>query len=163
MEQNVYRMSMSVCIRHPRFQIYGISSPFEMDYYRFDSMARMDTFPVVQIRNMASNLQVIVQADFSTFQPIDARPELVTSEKKHIDDFKIFRPLNAIQEIVVAQPSVKDLLDKIVAQQDPKQAEIREKRRKKARRFDRIMEGIPLEEQIIKPSEEIVAQIVAIA
>jgi hypothetical protein len=168
MEQEVHYCRMRVAIKHPQFQMYGLSRSIEFDFMGYGSphgyIQQMREFPVIAIDKMASNFTVTMIADMSTFQPVSAVPEFSMMERKHIDDFKIFKPLDQVKEIIIARPNVKELLDQIIAQQDPKQAELRDKRRKELRKIGRALEGMrPEDIEIIKPDEELVAQIVAVA
>jgi len=167
MEQDVYRMALRVAIRHPKFRMYGISRHVpEFNFMKYADMSYGQAeFPMVDLQYMASDLQVIIHGDLSSFEPVNAVPEFIQApERKHIEDFKIFRPLNAIKEIVVARPQVSDLLEQIIQKQDPKQQEIREKKRRDMRKIARSLEGMTLDQiELIKPDEELVAQIVAVA
>lgn len=171
-EQDMMRMAIRFAFKHEAYRIYGVSDLVSeldvMGYHgRFNPKmtGTFREFPTVTIRHMASNIDVIVHTNFSSFTPINAVPEFLTQERKHIDDFKLFRPIDKINEIVIARPNAEGLLQEILKLQDPKQAEIREKRRKEFRRFNSIMEGMSFDDasKIALPSSDIVAQIVAVA
>lgn len=104
-------------------------------------------------RISAGDLQVVTMAGampaMSAFNPVDAEPRLLLTEVRSIEDFKIFRPLAKKKEIIVPRESVSELLERIHQLQDPKQAELREKRRKEFRKFNREVNEYELATDIV--------------
>lgn len=62
---------------------------------------------------------------------IDANPQFVNIEEKSIKELSIFKTLIKPDNALIVEPDqIASLLEKIVAAQSPKQAEIRERIRK---------------------------------
>jgi hypothetical protein len=171
-EQNVAYDTLRVAIRHPHFNIYGVSRPvsiFSLSqgdrcYGNPVSLGLFSHIPVI-IDHMASRFQVVMHDNLSAFQPIDAEPSIYShAEVKNIEDFMIFKPLNKDKEIIIAPEDVGPILEKILQTQDPKQAEIRENKRKEFRKFVNTMnrEGMSMlmEQPVVNPANKIVAQII---
>ncbi len=159
-------MRFRLAIKHPTYRIYGLGDL--MDYGDFaefkDNVYRK--YPPVHIKHMVSRMDVHVFDDLSKFNPIDCEPQfnMRKEQVKSIEDFMIFRPINKATEIIVPEFEIKDLMDMIIQKQDPKQAEIREKRRKEWRKFSRaINEANTFSvEQELDNRNDIVAQLVCI-
>lgn len=93
-EQDVAYRRMRFAIRNDRFRIYGVSTMIdELDYMDMTNRHYYTEFPTVRVQHMASKFEVIIQADFSKFEPIDATPMFSTQERKSLEDFKIFRQI----------------------------------------------------------------------
>lgn len=134
-EQNPFEFNFRTALHHPD-GLYGISMPVRLP-------GVMSNNPEVYLENvsipivfMARDVKVhYIMDNLSGFQPIDAEPTFI-NEIKNIEDFKIFRPVKTPEhEIIIPQDKVPELLDKILQMQDPKQKEIREKRRREIRDF----------------------------
>ena len=111
---------------------------------------------------MASRFEINLCDNFSKFVPIDTQPSFVTSDINNIEDFNIFRPIGKVNEIIVSKQETPCLLEMILKNQDPKQKEIREKKRKAWRKFSKEInnEKIISYENIVDNRSNIVAQLV---
>lgn len=168
-QQDVYRNSIRFAVHHPKFQISGMTDPVDF-YFRGMNQHEMFSmnFPPVTLRWMASHFEVrmhVTNTEMMNWDAIDATPAIIDQQVKTLEDFKIFRPLNPINEIIIPQADVSMLLDDILKKQDPKQKEIRDRMRKDSMRFNRMIEGMDLNEigKLVQPTSDIVAQIVAVA
>lgn len=154
--------SVRLALHHPQFRIYGFTSPLPYEDF-YDLRRNLPEFglapQVFDVQYMASKVIVQVVEDFSTFKPIDTEPQLVT-EAKSIEDFKIFRTIGNMPEVIVEPASVPEMLELILKYQSPKQAEIREKRRKEMRRMQEGM--IPEAQMEYNPAADYVAQVIAL-
>lgn len=136
MEEDVCRRVARLALKHPHFKMYGLSEM--VDINRSNPMNPYHQEMRLVMRQMASELVVRLMDNFSKFQAIDAEPLFIQEEIRSIEDCRIFRPIRqAEQQIIVPKHSVPELLDQILKLQDPKQYEIREKKRKEIRRFMR--------------------------
>jgi len=173
-EQDIYRQSIRMAFRNTGYNIYGISNPIsreeclDMKSMFINGHPRSDLvfnyFPPLTINYMASRMHVELREHSMEFMPIDATPAFETREVKSIEDFQIFRPIGNPKELIVTPDSVPELLELIMKKQDPKQFEIREKKRKEWRKFTREInqaESISVEERI-DPASSIVAQLITI-
>lgn len=166
-EQDITSLRCRFAFKHPNFRIYGLSNL--INYAEFYDSYSQDKgifrqLPPLVIQYMASRMEIILYENFKNFQPIDAQPSIITEEKKNIEDFMIFRPIGNTKELIVTPQQVPELLDLIIAKQDPKQKEIREKKRKEWRKFAREInetQAISIEEEI-DPRKNIVAQLITV-
>lgn len=142
-----------------------------IDYVTFRDVYQGDGYgqatPPVTIQYMASRMEInIIDNKFDAFQPVDAQPcVIINQQRRNIEDFMMFRPIGKVNEIIVADYEVKELMEMITKKQDPKQAEIREKKRKEWRKFQREInqEGLRVDyEQQIDNRNSIVAQLITI-
>jgi len=167
-EQESHKHSIRFAFKHPNFRIYGISQSVDLAMYwdnTFHHKNPFATLPVIDINYMASRMEVVLYDDLTKFEPIDATPSFNTMERKNIEDFMIFRPIGNAKEIIIAEPEVSGLLDMILKKQDPKQEEIREKKRKEWRRFISKIneEGMRIDyEKIEDNRNNIVAQLITV-
>lgn len=103
------------------------------DTMAFDHFRPLDIPLRFVVRRVNADILVYqsdIGMDFSMFEPIDARPQYVTTERKSIKDFNIFAtPLVRTEEIIVEPSSVSECLDLIRRLQAPELAEIRERDR----------------------------------
>jgi hypothetical protein len=67
------------------------------------------------------------KVDWSTFNPIDAKPQLVTTEVLSLDELVHFAPaLVRTKEIILPEESVPELMEKILKLQQPgREAELK--------------------------------------
>jgi len=165
-EQDISSMRFRLAIKHPNFRIYGLGDLMDYgEYAEFkDNVYRQ--YPPVHIKYMASRMDIHVYDNLSNMNPIDCEPQFNIKETqvKSIEDFMIFRPINKANEIIVPDFQVRELLDLILKKQDPKQAEIRENKRKEWRKFTRQVndaETISVE-QNLDNRNDIVAQLICI-
>lgn len=135
------------------------------DTYGSDMMYGRPT-PPIHIQYMASRMEInIIDNNFNAFSPVDAQPSImINQQRRNIEDFLMFRPIAKANEIIVADYEVSQLLEMITKKQDPKQAEIRYKKRKEWRKFTReINDGASVQyEQQIDNRNNIVAQLITI-
>lgn len=169
-EQDIASMRFRIALRHVGLRIYGLSQMIGYaefrDLYSSDNMMGRPT-PPIHIQYMASRMEInIIDNSMQNFYPVDAQPSImINQQRKSIEDFMMFRPIGKANEIVVAEYDVAELLDMIKNKQDPKQAEIREKKRKEWRKFQREInqEGASIQyEQQIDNRNNIVAQLITI-
>lgn len=170
-EQDIASMRFRIAIRNVNYRIYGISKliPYEefREVYVGDNPRYQGMTPPIHIQYMASRMEInIMDNDMDKFHPIDALPSVVINKKrKSLEDFMMFRPIAKSNEIIVADYEVGQLLDMIKNKQDPKQAELRERKRKEWRKFQREInsQGMSIEyEQQIYNRNNIVAQLITI-
>jgi hypothetical protein len=82
-----------------------------------------------QVRRCSSDITVIQSnMGFGGFEPIDATPQFVTTERKSIKDFNIFASqLVRTEEIIIEPQSVAECLDLIRKMQAPELAAVRKR------------------------------------
>lgn len=146
--ENVIYNSMYIAIKHDGLKIYGVSDMYSMDYQMlrhsrdggYGELRDME----VNFSNLASKYTVMVHGnniDFNKFSPIDAEPQMINFEPKSLEDLCVFKKVvHKEEEIIVDPKSVSELMEQIVKMQDPKQAEIRERRRKERARNNGMLE-----------------------
>lgn len=160
-------MRFRIAIKHPNFRIYGLSQLIDYgEYQEFFSSHHAFARPIpIVIQHMVSRMEINLMDNLTSFRPIDAEPQLMMERQvKSIEDFLIFRPINNAKEIIVPDYQVQDLLQMIIAKQDPKQAELRENKRKEWRKFQREInqaERIDVE-NVLDNRSDIVAQLVCV-
>lgn len=139
--QDPVRGEMQLAFENREIDVRGVSQRIDFDYV---SIAR--DFPEAHLppisAQMANRLYLSLSQPFVTFQPIDAMPSFVDMwQPKTLEDLAHFAvPLARTQEIIIPEPNVTDLLDKILAMQDPAKHAYFERRV----RDDRMMrEGVP--------------------
>ena len=139
-EESLPRYTLRIAIKHPVLKLYGLSNEVDHRMMERDLGAHHSGLEVM-IEHLSGGINVITHAGgmppLADFNPVDAEPRVLFAEPKSIDDFRIFRPLAKEREIIVPRESVSELLQRINLLQDPKQAEIREKKQKELRRFNR--------------------------
>jgi hypothetical protein len=136
-DHNHYRMR--IALKHPASGLYGMTAPVDISQARrFEDMQRhtgMDMFVVAMGQQIPIRQPQTVECiNMDDFNPVDAVPSVTVEPVKDISDFNIFRPLSKSEQIIIPEQSVSELLGRIQEMQDPKQLEIREKRRKEIRR-----------------------------
>ena len=146
LQRDVYRMEMRVAMRHKTDKIYGLTAPIRDDFV--DRIVSQNygsaPMPVAHVQYMASKLTVTAPVNMSTFEPIDAMPQLGSIEVKDIEDFNIFAaPLVRTEEIIVEPETVADMLEKIKAMQSTGQDEIRERNRMRELREGGRIDVVP--------------------
>lgn len=165
-EQDIAAMRFRFAIKHPNYRIYGLSQLVDFaEYQEFYGNHRFDRPAPLVINHMVSRAESRLIDDLSKFNPVDCEPQLnMESKIKSIEDFMIFRPIDKAKEIIVPDFQINDLLKMIIEKQDPKQAEIREKKRKEWRKFQReINEAQTINvEEVIDNRSDIVAQLVCV-
>jgi hypothetical protein len=166
-EHDIYSMNYRFALKHPSFRIYGITEPVRFDSY-YDGLIQSGNpfgdLPIINVRFMASRLDIRLNDDLSKFTPIDTQPSFIEYKEKSIEDFMIFRPIGKANEIILVEQEVPELLDLILKKQSPQQAEIREKKRKEWRKFTTEINGCSIidYEKIEDNRNNIVAQLITL-
>lgn len=152
-EEDYASYTFRIAIKHPGLKLYGISNKVDHRMMERDLLHRDSGLEVAIERISTGDLQIITHVGampvMSEFNPVDAEPRLMFTEPRSISDFKIFRPLAKEKEIIVPRESVGELLERINSLQDPKQAEIRQKRQKEVRKFNREVNEYELATDIV--------------
>lgn len=152
-EESYYDYTLRIAIKHPGLRLYGLSNKVDHRMTERNLLSHDSGLEVMIERISAGDLQVITHIGaspvMSEFNPVDAEPHLSMTEPRSIDDFKIFRPLAKEKEIIVPRETVGELLQRIHLLQDPKQEELREKRRKEFRKFNREVNEYELATDIV--------------
>lgn len=145
-DQDIRMRGVQIAIRHKDFQIYGISSMLDLDYFRI--AGDMQGFPrglVLPIHYMASRITMQVPFGIGDgMMPIDATPQFITQEYRDLEDYRIFAtPLARTDEIIVDPNDVSKLLDMIREVQLPEQEEIRARNKLRESREGQYIDAIP--------------------
>jgi len=153
-EQDFHRHGVRLALRHQDLRLRAITQTVECHFYEMAGapygLGRGPRELDFQIAYMASDLRIQTMDNLSAFRPIDAYPQLVTTEIKSIDDFGIFAtPLARTEEIIVDPHDVMALLDRIKDLQRPEQAAIRERNRGRERRLDEPVQRQQFHAQIL--------------
>ena len=120
-----YRPSLQLAMHNKDFGGYMLAEAIEWDAFRPMGMHERLTFIV---RRVCADIMVMQGLDFNLFEPIDARPQYVTTERKSIKDFNIFASqLVRTEEIIIEPQSVAECLDLIRKMQAPELAAIRQR------------------------------------
>lgn len=113
-----------LAMHNKAFGGYMVAEPLEHDRFRSAYHERL-TFVV---RRVNADILVCPGMDFTAFEPIDARPQYVTTERKSIKDFNIFASqLVRTEEIIIEPQSVAECLDLIRKMQAPELAAVRQR------------------------------------
>lgn len=116
---------LRLALHNKAFGGYMLADPLGFDRFRHMEFHERLTFVVRQVN---ADILVYRGQDFSGFEPIDARPQYVTTERKSIKDFNIFASqLVRTEEIIIEPQSVMECLDLIRKMQAPELAAIRER------------------------------------
>lgn len=121
-----YGDRLTLAMHNKGFGGYMIAEPLEHDSYRIMEHHERLTFVVRRV-----NADILVYQStmgFSAFEPIDARPQFVATERKSIKDFNIFASqLVRTEEIIIEPQSVAECLDLIRKMQAPELAAVRQR------------------------------------
>jgi hypothetical protein len=129
MEQDIARMSIRLAMRFEPARLYMVSNAVEHFYLQHGCVR-----PVFHVQHCASNITVQLMESSFDFEPIDATPAYVTTERKSIEDFGIFAPLQTrTEEILVEPQSVAECLELIKKLQAPDLAAIRKRNEQRRR------------------------------
>lgn len=155
-EEDVAYGSMMVAMRHDGYGMRGVTDVQRVDYYRLMSDYG-DAWRDISLRaRLGSHSRVeLVCMGEPRFRAIDAMPQTSEFSVRTLDDIAHFAtPLARTREIMVPEPSVSDLLAKILELQEPaKNAYFRDL-------VDRDRRGEHLQEY---PRRKFHAQIVSLA
>lgn len=131
-EEDHMRGAVRLAMRHEPLKLYGVSEPVEHYYGRMTMFEQPLEF---HVRHMASRFEVSIHTTAFNFKPIDAYPQMLTRERRSIEDFNIFAtPLVRTEEIIVDPNDVQAMLDHIRKLQAPEQADIRARNAARERR-----------------------------
>jgi len=126
-----YRDGYTLLMRHEAMNLYACTDSLTLEKALHDPYYADDRIPVFTVRQIAKTMySVQVPMDFSTFQQIDAMPQLVHHKIQSIEDFNIFALARSkAEEILVnkADMSVIEHLEAIKRLQEPQQHEIRQR------------------------------------
>ena len=123
-----YGHRMQLAMQNKEFGGYMIADSLEHDRFRPMDPGERLTFVVRRV-----NADVLIYRgdygmSFAEFEPIDARPQYVTTERKSIKDFNIFASqLVRTEEIIVEPKDVAECLELIRKMQAPELQAIRER------------------------------------
>lgn len=137
-EHDFTSMHIRLAMRHTPCQCVAITAPLAVDFY--DAAYGMHAPPPATVQYFACRATVqFYEQSVSSFKPIDAAPQFVSSTMRSIEDLKWFAtPLVRTEEIIVEPETVAELLEKIRKMQAPEQAAIR------ARERLRNLEGVEI-------------------
>lgn len=154
---------MQLAMKHETLQLRGLSHKLDWDHnltriggphYHNDFEDRP-----FEIGFMASQImQRVVGAgmEWTHFRPIDAQPQLCTSEIRTLDDLAHFAvPLVRTQEVIVADESVEELMQRILAKQQPLRERYFEQQVRDA-------EGLTTAGKLLLPRPKVHAQIITL-
>ena len=143
-EQDVRYMSLRIAIHHPVLKLSSISDHLDVDYMRtgHDRMEMLQRL-VLNMQMVSSRLIVrhqIHTTPMSQFLPVDCAPtgaqlfsNTTAETETNIENFYIFKPIPK-EGLIVRPDSVPELMDKILALQDPKMKELISKQRERESR-----------------------------
>ena len=147
--------AVELAMRHPRLKMYGVSN--RVDNVHMERLGRATVLPELIMQYMSSDLRVQTVSDsIAKFRPVDATPQIMETEIRHIDDWGIFKTLAREKQIIVVPQSVPELLEIALKYQAPRQKELRAKRRRAYRQFQAEVDAFT---EQAEPLEDIVAQI----
>lgn len=164
-ERDQWKDAMRLALRHEAAGLYALTSHVTLrDMYAMPSDPNWwQKIPPFQVVWCGSNarFQVMPHMGSFNFAPVSGIPEFAQVSYKDIDfrDAIPFRKISMdlTSEIIIDPNSVPELMSMILKLQDPKQMEIREKRRREA---FKDKQGQPMEE--MRPITNIQAQIVTL-
>lgn len=155
--------NLRLAIKHPVLQMYGITNTLDMDFFRRQIMTFANPYryegPPFEVVQMAHDLRIMVYDNLTDFQPIDATPQFIENKVTCMEDLNIFKTLTRTKEIIVAPENVDEVLNMALGFQSQKQKELRGKKRKNYRRFQRKLQDFTKDVDLNEPIEDIVAQI----
>lgn len=138
-EQDIQYRTIQFVLRHSVYKIYALTDRIDLDYMEVARIPFNTVLEnmVINVIYMSSKLEVRAHMNPLRFSPLNAEPEYNTCfEFKDIEDFKIFAPIQIPQHKIIIDPNNAELmLSRILELQDPKQKEIRYKRRKEITKF----------------------------
>lgn len=139
-EQDVCRGAMRLAMRHEQAQAFAISDPMDWHYreagWHRTVCVHMRMAHRIEFREMG-------RVDWN-FQPIDAQPTFIPDFRfRQLEDFAHFAPsLVRTKEIIIPEETVPDLLERILALQEPGRQEAL-KRQLQADRAGMTRDAIP--------------------
>jgi hypothetical protein len=128
-EQEYHFNQMRLLMRHRDLDLYAISDNIGFNYRQAAAQGMYSDQPLIfNVRGCAHKFMEIIgkPMTISKFNQIDAMPQIVEHNIKHIDDFGIFAtPLARTEELIVEPQTVSEMLEQIRKMQAPEQARIR--------------------------------------
>jgi uncharacterized protein YlbG (UPF0298 family) len=125
--QDVYRQSMALALRHDQAGMVGMTANVTWDFMQDSRSAYfMDNPHDLPVRLMARKVEVMHTRgdEMMQYRPIDALPQLVTSERRSLEDFIHFAPaMTRTQQLIVPEETVDDLMQRIMDMQHTKRVE----------------------------------------
>lgn len=127
-------------LKHEKARLHAVTNTWNFEYsFVYKMMENPDwtqfcTFEVIHVANdIRFHIIPVSSRGFGKFSAIDCMPQFERSEEKSITDIVPFRTISMeAPELVVDPAKVNEIFDMILKAQDPKQAEIREKRRRES-------------------------------
>lgn len=125
-DQDVCRNQIQLAFRNERAGMVGISGAIDWDYYHY-SDAPSAALPVLPVKMISHKIMIEHYGGLPSFRPIDAQPQMVTSERTCLEDFAHFAPAHTrTQQLIVPEETVEDLMGRILEmQQGPRIERIR--------------------------------------
>ena len=159
-EQMIERMSVRLAMRNSRCRMYGFTNMVPVDFFELASNSAAYSAVVFHVAHMASQLTIqTVEVQPLSYSPVDMMPQMMTGERKSIEDFGIFAtPLVRTNEIILPEASVGELLDTILKKQAPDQKAYYEEKVRDARKLGRTMGAMEA-----VPQQKFHAQIISLA
>lgn len=135
-QQDYHFDGIALAMKHEKACLYALTNSVPMMRMVRASSPDFRQTVAFDVICCSSNMhiQVMRERDVSAFFSIDAEPAFTdTFERKSIADLIPFRPISVeAPEIIVDPAKVGEIMDLILKAQDPKQAEIRERKRREA-------------------------------
>lgn len=130
-EHEFHRDGYTLLMRHEEMKLYAYTDQLVLERALHDPYYRGEQMPVFVVRRVANTLQTAhTHLDFTSFQQIDAQPQIADFRIQRVEDFNIFAlARNKATEILVnkADMTVIEHLEAIKRLQQPKQQEIRQR------------------------------------
>lgn len=160
-EQNVMDQRLRLYLKHPDFNIYGLSEVMQYDFYRIQMRGTEDRPVTFHVYRMFTDMifSAIKDLDLKSIMSIDAQPQVIERRNfKSLDEqFHLFAPaLTRTEELIVDPKTVSGLLEEIRKLQEPELAAIRERNRTRDY-IGSTYSGNPVERQVVH------AQIISLA
>lgn len=117
-EEDVYSNSMRLALDHPHLGIRGITERIEHDYHR-DLGGYHEGRPLgLQLKAMGHSIFIHEHGPMN-FHAIDAVPQMRHEQVTRLEDLAHFAPAPLVrsQAIVLPEPDVAELLDRILEKQ----------------------------------------------
>jgi hypothetical protein len=140
--QDIAMQSMQLALRHERYGS-GVSNHLAWHYME-DIYNHAYVLPELAMHVFGRPVNIAdYRTDWSAFQPIDAKPQMMTHRTGSLEDLVHFAPsLARTREIIVPEQNVDKLLERILELQAPaREARIRKEIMRRPEGYQ--LEGIP--------------------
>ena len=118
-------------LRHEMLDLHALTDIEEVDGSRLLDFKNIPCLFNIRVMARDIHFRSVPAFNFAAISQIDARPEMVEITDQSIRDLQIFKTLIKPDHALIIEPDqISSLLEKIVACQSPKQAEIKERIRK---------------------------------